>query len=557
MPNIDQNDITTNLQKLSKPELQKHLRDNNLRVTGNKQSLVERLMSIMHTPTQQPTAHPATGEEQDPESDSDSDNGAAMSGEVREFVRSEIQTLRTDVLAMMRDAFAEMRATINAAADAAATKQTNALHNAISNAHIDASNNTQRVGQHQSPQHIALHITQPVASSNVQPDDQPAQHTTSAPDAQQAQSVEAARNSGASPNAYVSAPSYLLSASPNSPPRAQLSAPLCASASASPHAAASVHQAPRFASSHQPADFTRYQQYAVTHAADNMPEFDPGAMTAKTKSATAFIARLRALQAPYKWDDFLMLEAAQRKLRGQAKEWNDESPVVYATFAQFEADLLATYPSYTTQADVLEDSVAKARRDRRLGGLRAAHDQYRPPYIHTRCRSRIVHPKTHQPPAVPYFHRLCASAISGRAAACCDAIRSEDARATLRFAVYCVFDIKIDTHQSQPSTIVQHPKQPSSANVFIQQSATSTTRRGHISTQLAIIEYTKQLEQQCSTERHIRTSICREPWTEVLELQRSRPHFSSVLQAEAHVCQLPANRPRSSRLQVNRENRLS
>lgn len=361
MPNIDQNDITTNLQKLSKPELQKHLRDNNLRVTGNKQSLVERLMSIMHTPTQQPTAHPATGEEQDPESDSDSDNGAAMSGEVREFVRSEIQTLRTDVLAMMRDAFAEMRATINAAADAAATKQTNALHNAISNAHIDASNNTQRVGQHQSPQHIALHITQPVASSNVQPDDQPAQHTTSAPDAQQAQSVEAARNSGASPNAYVSAPSYLLSASPNSPPRAQLSAPLCASASASPHAAASVHQAPRFASSHQPADFTRYQQYAVTHAADNMPEFDPGAMTAKTKSATAFIARLRALQAPYKWDDFLMLEAAQRKLRGQAKEWNDESPVVYATFAQFEADLLATYPSYTTQADVLEEILSQKR----------------------------------------------------------------------------------------------------------------------------------------------------------------------------------------------------
>lgn len=102
-------------------------------------------------------------------------------------------------------------------------------------------------------------------------------------------------------------------------------------------------------------------RYSVVHAAENMPEFDPVCGTGQTKSAAAFITRLRALQRHYGWSDFLLLEAAQQKLRGQAKIWNEESPIVYTTFGAFEADLLATYPSYATPADVLEEIFSQKR----------------------------------------------------------------------------------------------------------------------------------------------------------------------------------------------------
>lgn len=64
--------------------------------------------------------------------------------------------------------------------------------------------------------------------------------------------------------------------------------------------------------------------------AENMPVFDPSGVGTHG-SAQAFITRIRALQSHYQWDDFIVLEAAQQKLRGQAKDWLDDSPDVYTT----------------------------------------------------------------------------------------------------------------------------------------------------------------------------------------------------------------------------------
>lgn len=106
---------------------------------------------------------------------------------------------------------------------------------------------------------------------------------------------------------------------------------------------------------------TNHNRTDVLHAADNMPEFDPESEFDRMKSASAFITRLRALQNHYKWSDFLLLEAAQLKLRGEAKRWNDGSPQVYATFEAFEADLRAAYPACTSTADAIEEIFSTKR----------------------------------------------------------------------------------------------------------------------------------------------------------------------------------------------------
>lgn len=101
--------------------------------------------------------------------------------------------------------------------------------------------------------------------------------------------------------------------------------------------------------------------YAVQHAADLMPEFDPQGVAVKTRSAKAFIDRVKALRAHYGWTEFVVLEAVQQKLRGQSKEWLDESPHVYTAFDQFEGELLHAYPSYTTRVDMLEEVMSQKR----------------------------------------------------------------------------------------------------------------------------------------------------------------------------------------------------
>lgn len=105
----------------------------------------------------------------------------------------------------------------------------------------------------------------------------------------------------------------------------------------------------------------QFHRYSVAHAAENMPEFDPASTSGKIKSAKAFVTRIRALQAHYGWSEFLVLEAAQQKLRGEAKLWNEESADVYTTFADFERDLLSMYPAFATPADVLEEILAQKR----------------------------------------------------------------------------------------------------------------------------------------------------------------------------------------------------
>lgn len=97
----------------------------------------------------------------------------------------------------------------------------------------------------------------------------------------------------------------------------------------------------------------------VQQAADVLPEFIPG--NESYGSARNFIARVRALQAYHGWDDRLILFAAQQKLRGSAKRWNDASLELFQTFDAFTQKLLQTFPDVISEADVHEELVRATR----------------------------------------------------------------------------------------------------------------------------------------------------------------------------------------------------
>lgn len=94
---------------------------------------------------------------------------------------------------------------------------------------------------------------------------------------------------------------------------------------------------------------SRGKHFTVREIVDTLPEFDP---IGKNNSATQFISRIRDLNSVYDWDDRLLLFAAQSKLRGYAKSWNDGHATVFKNFDEFALNLIDDFPSMTNEADV-------------------------------------------------------------------------------------------------------------------------------------------------------------------------------------------------------------
>lgn len=103
----------------------------------------------------------------------------------------------------------------------------------------------------------------------------------------------------------------------------------------------------------------RMDKFTIMQAAESMPIFDPD--DAVYCSSGAFVARVRALQRYYGWDNDLVLFAAQQKLCGTAKVWNDSSRILHESLAMFEAKLVATFPDLLTDADIHEQMLSAIR----------------------------------------------------------------------------------------------------------------------------------------------------------------------------------------------------
>lgn len=93
-------------------------------------------------------------------------------------------------------------------------------------------------------------------------------------------------------------------------------------------------------------------RFTVREIGDIMPEFDPTHDGSGSGSAERFIKRIRDLQAIYNWDDKLTLFAAQSKLRGYAKIWNDGARTVFREFEEFARELLRDFPTKDNETDV-------------------------------------------------------------------------------------------------------------------------------------------------------------------------------------------------------------
>lgn len=92
------------------------------------------------------------------------------------------------------------------------------------------------------------------------------------------------------------------------------------------------------------------RRFTIREIADILPEFNP--IDKSVNSADKFIKRIRDLASVYDWDQKLVLFAAQSKLKGFAKSWNDNSSVVYQNFDDFAEDLVRDFPLRLNTADV-------------------------------------------------------------------------------------------------------------------------------------------------------------------------------------------------------------
>lgn len=73
-----------------------------------------------------------------------------------------------------------------------------------------------------------------------------------------------------------------------------------------------------------PQNETRARSFTVREIGDIMPEFNPSDKSSGSCSAERFIKRICDLQDIYNFDEKLVLFAAQSKLRGYARTWNDD-----------------------------------------------------------------------------------------------------------------------------------------------------------------------------------------------------------------------------------------
>ncbi|CAD7089891.1 unnamed protein product [Hermetia illucens] len=87
-----------------------------------------------------------------------------------------------------------------------------------------------------------------------------------------------------------------------------------------------------------------------------LPTFDPPDDV--SPSAEQFIDRIEKLAEVYHWEEYLVLFAAQAKLKGPAKRWIDGLQTTFATWEEFSKALIADFPSRFTTEDIDSGSIA-------------------------------------------------------------------------------------------------------------------------------------------------------------------------------------------------------
>ncbi|CAD7093721.1 unnamed protein product [Hermetia illucens] len=94
-----------------------------------------------------------------------------------------------------------------------------------------------------------------------------------------------------------------------------------------------------------------------------LPTFDQ--LDDVSPSTEQFIDRIEKLAQVYHWEEYLILFAAQAKLKGPAKRWIDGLQTTFATWEEFSKVLIADFPSRFTTED----------RRQRLDSSRRAHNE--------------------------------------------------------------------------------------------------------------------------------------------------------------------------------------
>ncbi|CAD7085776.1 unnamed protein product [Hermetia illucens] len=104
-----------------------------------------------------------------------------------------------------------------------------------------------------------------------------------------------------------------------------------------------------------------------------LPKFDP--LDDVSPSAEQFIDRIEKLAQVYHWEEYLVLFAAQAKLKGPAKRWIDGLQTTFATWEEFSKALIADFPSRFTTEYMRQ----------RLDSSRRAHNETTEEYFFRVC----------------------------------------------------------------------------------------------------------------------------------------------------------------------------
>lgn len=99
--------------------------------------------------------------------------------------------------------------------------------------------------------------------------------------------------------------------------------------------------------------------FSLRDISDVLPEFDPE--NHSKVHSFQFVERVTRLREAYKWEESMLVLAAQSKLRGNAKIWSDTQVVVYRRWADFSAELLLHFPKQQHEADAHIAMVNAAR----------------------------------------------------------------------------------------------------------------------------------------------------------------------------------------------------
>lgn len=345
-------------------ELKERLRENNLPVSGDKKTLINRLCNIIYSPAE--PSPPSDQFHDIPEIETNDQEPSGSSQSAPTDMESVLNVLRAEQRAQMDDFRKEFMDTLQSFVQATLQPQSQSsplpTNQSAQQTRTSSTkeNSPQTAQQNRITAQQARTPSMPEVSEIEAQQSRTTNHLETSIPAQQIRIIPLLPDNSPSVQAQQPPPdSSRESHSIDSPTHPQFSNSTSDQCIAPIEVRSSVWE--------RDVHFSQLSQYrnnrqAVLQAAEAMPDFDPDNSSGKIKSARAFVSRIRALQEHYGWDDFTVLEAAQQKLRGHAKLWNDESPDVYRTFSEFETDILAAFPTYTTNADVLEEILVQKRR---------------------------------------------------------------------------------------------------------------------------------------------------------------------------------------------------